>query len=271
MGNLLVRGQTQDFSRYPAFGRRVARLWRALVGTVLLSAATAAYADNPGYDRPGIGFTPAVLGAGQVTWEQGLADWSRDRAGGVSSTQTSADSLLRMGLGGPFELQLGGSPYARVRSGSRLEEGHGDSSLGLKFAPAAHGPLSWGLLASVEFNDGAPAFRADQRQYLLGAQLNLQLDARDALGVYLEDVRAGGTDRATLALGESFALRPDLSVYAEAAWLQVPGRGDGSLAGAGLAWQATPRIQFDAGLDRRLGGAAPRWQANLGVSVYFGR
>jgi len=237
----------------------------------LCTASAGAHAGNPGYDRPGIGFTPAVLAPGDVTWELGLPDASGDRSGGVSSTQYSADSLLRIGLGGPLELQLGGSPYNRTRSAGQLDEGHGDSSLGFKFAPAASGPLSWGLLGSVEFNDGAPAFRADHRQYLAGAQFNLQLDARNALGLYLEDVHAGRSDRSTLALGENFALRPGLGLYAETAWLRVPDRGGGSLAGAGLAWQATPRVQFDAGLDRRLAGAAPRWLANLGVSIYFGR
>jgi hypothetical protein len=234
-------------------------------------AVAGAHADNPGYDRPGIGFTPAVLGAGQVTWEQGLPDWSLDRVDGVASRQASIDTLLRVGLGGPLELQLGAVPYARLRSGDQSDDGHGDSSLGLKFAPSAEGPFNWGLLASVEFNDGSPALRADRRQYLLGAQFNLQLDARNALGLYLEEVRAGRTNRPTIALGEGFALRPDLNVYTEAAWLRMPGRGSGSLAGAGIAWQATPRVQWDVGLDRRFAGAAPRWLANLGVSVYFGR
>lgn len=212
-----------------------------------------------------------MLAAGQVTWEQGLPDWSLDRADGLASRQASLDSLLRVGLGGPLELQLGTAPYAHLRSDGRGADGHGDSSLGLKFAPAPRGRLSWGLLASMEFNDGSPALRADRRQYLLGAQLNLQLDTRNALGLYVEDVRAGGTDRSTLALGEGFALRPDLNFYTEAAWLRTPGRGSGSLAGAGIAWQATPRVQWDIGLDRHLAGAAPRWLANLGVSVYFGR
>ena len=45
----------------------------------------------------------------------------------------------------------------------------------------------------------------------------------------------------------------------------------GMIAGGGLAWMITPRVQLDAGLDRRLGGAAPEWQTNLGVSIYFGR
>lgn len=242
----------------------------------MLIATGLARADNPGFDRPGMGFTPAVLGAGEFTWEQGLPDWTVDRQDGSRVAQYSADTLLRLGLGGPFELQLGSSPYNRLRIDApdrhATRVGRGDSTLGLKFAPCPPGQaVSWGLLGSVELTDGERAFRADRRQYLLGAQLNVQLDARNALGVYLEDVRAGGSDRRTLALGESFALRPDLSAYVEAAWLHVPQRGAGSLAGTGLAWLVTPRVQLDAGVDRRLGGIASRWQANLGMSIYFGR
>lgn len=243
----------------------------ALSIVYLVAGSGAARADNPGYDRPGIGFTPMVLGAGQFTWEQGLPDWTVDRADGSRSIQYSADTLLRMGLGGPFELQVGGSAYNRADNGGRVDSGRGDSSVGLKFAPTPGDRFGWGLLASVEATDGAPEFRSERRQYLLGAQFNLQLDSKNALGLYLEDVRGAASDRATLALGESLAIRTDLSLYAEAAWLRVPARGVGSLAGAGLAWQASSRVQLDIGLDRGLEGAAPRWQGNLGVAVYFGR
>ena len=230
-----------------------------------------AHAENPGYDRPGIGFTPVVLGAGQFTWEQGLIDWSFDRVDGAASTQYSPDTLLRLGLGGPFELQVGGTAYNRAYSDGRVDTGHGDTSVGLKFAPAAGDRLSWGLLASMETTDGAPAFRAGRPQYLLGAQFNLQLDAKQALGLYLEDVHAGSSDRSMLALGDSLAMQHDLSLYVETAWLHEPARGSGCLAGAGLAWQASTRVQWDIGVDRGFGGGATRWQGNLGVSVYFGR
>lgn len=237
----------------------------------MLAACAPACADNPGYDRPGIGFTPAVLDAGEVTWEQGLPDWSLDRQDGQRIRQYSADTLLRVGLGGPFELQLAGSPYNELVTGPQRREGHGDSSLGIKVAPHANGVLSWGLLASAEFNDGAAALRNAQRRYLLGAQFNLALGPRQSLGGYLEQVVAPGGSQSTLALNDSIALRDDLAAYVEAAWQHLPARGDGTLLGAGLAWQANRRVQLDAGLDRRLSGAALRWQANLGVSVFFGR
>jgi hypothetical protein len=50
----------------------------------------------------------------------------------------------------------------------------------------------------------------------------------------------------------------------------MPGQGSGTVAGAGLGWLITPRVQFDAGFDRRLDGAVPDWQTNLGVAIYFG-
>lgn len=266
-----------DFTPYarvrPA-GARVVCI--AMLALGWLGAAPLARADNPGYDRPGIGFTPTVLGAGQVTLEQGLPDWSRDRRNGVSTSQYSADSLLRVGLGGPLELQLGGSLYNQLlvtgTRGRHAGHGQGDSSIGLKLAlPSTQPSFSWGVLGSVEFTDGARDFRNDRRQYLLAAQFNFQVDARNALGAYLQDVRAGGSDSTELAFSDNLSLTPTLVGYAEVAQLRVARRGAGSLAGAGLAWLVTPRVQLDAGFDHRLGGVAPQWQANLGASIYFGR
>lgn len=266
-----------DFTPY-AQARRAVLPWACLGLLTLgwLGIVPLACADNPGYDRPGIGFTPVVLDAGEVTLEQGLPDWSRDRRDGSSATQYSADTLLRIGIDGPLELQLGSSPYNHLLladAGSRYaSHGRGDSSIGLKLAlPSSHPAFSWGLLGSVELTDGSADFRSERRQYLGAAQINVQLDARNALGVYLQDVRAGGADSTELALSDSLTLAPTLMGYAEVARLQVPQRGTGSLVGAGLAWLVTPRVQLDAGFDRRLGGSAPQWQANLGASVYFGR
>jgi hypothetical protein len=234
-----------------------------------------AHADNPGYDRPGLGFTPAVLGAGDVTIEQGLPDWTRLRQGGLIQSQYSADSLLRLGLGGPVELQVSGSPWNDLRQRgdgiSSHSRGHGDTQLGLKFAlPPAGNAFSWGLLGSIEFTDGAKDFRSDQRQYLLGAQFNLQANQRNSLGAYLEDVRSGGRDSTTLALSDNYALTQTLAVYAEAALLHPSGQASGTVAGAGVAWMLDRRVQFDMGFDHHLRGTAAEWQGNLGVAVWFG-
>lgn len=254
-----------DFSRYHAL-RRVA----AAVAIALCIAGPAHADDNPGYDRPGLGFTPAVLQAGDVTWEQGLPDWNRAEGG---SSQYTADSLLRLGLGGPLELQLGTS-YNRLYpnpAGTGASYGRGDSSVAVKFALPAAGAFSWGLLGSVEFTDGARDFRNDRRQYLLGADFNWQLDSRNALGMYLQDVRAGGRDSSLLAFNASHALTSTLNGYVEVAEQHDADTGAGSMAGAGLAWQVTPRVQLDGSIRHRLAGHADTWEAGLGVSMYFGR
>lgn len=232
-----------------------------------MTSAVNAYAgDNPGYDRPGLGFAPAALQAGDITWEQGLPDWSR----GDGASLHTADALLRLGLGGPFELQLGTS-YNRLSAAARHASGRGDSSLGLKFALPASGDFSWGLLGSVTFTDGARDFRGDGRQYLLGAAFNWRLDARDSLGAYLENVRSNGRDDHLVALNAGRALSDAFGVYVEAAWQHAADAGNGSMAGAGATWQATSRVQLDASFRHRLGGAADTWQAGFGVSVFFGR
>jgi hypothetical protein len=141
----------------------------------------------------------------------------------------------------------------------------------VKFALPAHGNFSWGLLGSVEFTDGARDFRNPSRQYLLGAAFNWQLDPRNSAALYLEDVRSGGQDSRQLAINDGYAFTHTLTGYAEFGVMDIAGSGHGSRAGAGVAWMLTPRVQLDASMRHRLGGAAPQWEAGLGVSVYFGR
>jgi hypothetical protein len=269
-----------DFSRYrdpnPRLTQRRRRgLCFSAAFTLGWLVSMPALAENPGYDRPGYGFTPVVLGAGDVTLEQGLGDWNVDRQDGIRSSLFTADSLLRVGIGGPLELQLGGSPFNYLKqTGSGTDfssHGHGDSNLAIKLAlPSSNQAFTWGLLGSVEFTDGAKAFRNDSRQYLFGAQFNYQVDERNQLGAYLQDVRAGGNDSTTIALSDNVALTKTLTAYVEAALLHMAGQASGTVAGGGLAWVVSPRVQLDAGFDRRLGGAAPEWQVNFGASIYFG-
>lgn len=234
----------------------------ALCGLLI---AAAAHAGNPGYDRPGIGFTPAVLQAGDVTWEQGLPDWSSNDGASLYT----ADALLRLGIGGPFELQFGSS-YNHLSASGISASGRGSSSLGIKFALPASGKLSWGLLGSVTFTDGAREFRNDARQYLLGAALNWQLDARNSAGAYIE-ADHGASDGGLVAFNLGHAFNDAFAGYVEAGWQHFSGAGDGSMAGAGITWMATPRVQLDASFRHRLGGSADDWDADFGLSIFFGR
>lgn len=271
-----------DFNRYRSHNRdeprRIGQRWLLAPAVLLgwLCAITPALANNPGYDRPGYGFTPVVLGAGDITWEQGLPDWGQTKQNGMTNSQYSADSLLRIGVGGPLEIQLGSSPWNALRQaghdGVTRSHGHGDSSIGLKLAlPAASSSFSWGLLSSVEFTDGAEAFRADRRQFLIGAQFNWQANEHNQLGLYLQDIRSGGQDSTTLAINDNYSFSQTLALYVEVVELHASQQQNGTLAGSGLTWMINPRVQLDVGFDHRLAGVASSWQTNIGVSVYLGR
>ena len=78
-----------DFSRYRDTSRCRSqhahrRMRMAVLAMLTSSLALPALAGNPGYDRPGYGFTPVVLGTGDITIEQGLPDWSRSRQNGIT-------------------------------------------------------------------------------------------------------------------------------------------------------------------------------------------
>lgn len=235
-----------------------------------------AWADNPGYDRPGLGFTPVVLNAGDATLEQGLPTWTRDQGKGSVQSQYTTDSLLRLGVGGPFEAQLGTSPFNAVHNtGPGVDSwshGRGDTVLALKFAPCkADAALTWGLLGSVELTDGSPAVRNDHKTYLLGADLNWQLSDQDGVGGYLEQARNDHDHRTTAALNESHLLGGTVVGYVELAGVRETGVGSGAEAGAGLAWLVNHRVQLDGGLRGRVAGHAQQWMVSLGVSVFLGR
>ena len=63
---------------------------------------------------PGAGFATNVLPAGGFALEQGLPTFTHERQSGLTDNQYTADSLVRIGLGGPAELQLGGSLWNRL-------------------------------------------------------------------------------------------------------------------------------------------------------------
>jgi len=246
-----------------------------LFALVCASAASPALADNPGYNRPGLSFSPSVLDLGDVTLEQGLPDWTRGRDDGVTSSTYTADTSLRIGLGHQLEVELGDSFYNHLHmSGDGDNEsstGRGDSSVALKYAlPSPFKQLTWGLLGSMEFTDGKPAFRNDDKTYQLGMAANWQLDDKNTLGGYINDSRMGGRDSDTFSINENHALTSQLSVYVEFAVEHDPDNGNGTLAGGGLAWAFTPNVQLDASVRHRISGYANDWEAGLGASVYFG-
>ncbi|MDR2188532.1 MAG: transporter [Azonexus sp.] len=243
------------------------RLKPGLLGFLAALASAPALADevnnNPGHDRPGLGFSPAVLQAGDFSLEQGLPGWSR--SGGVSTY--SADTLLRLGLGHALEAQFS-TGWNRVRDAGVTTDGRYGTALALKFAQSVDN-ISWGLLGSVQFTDGDKAFRAEQTTYALGTTVSWQRTDHHAIGIHAAATH-GATDDQLLAVNTSYALSDTVGVYVEAAGQHLGGIGNGSMAGGGFTWQVTPRVQLDIGFRHRLGGHADTWQGGAGFAIYFG-
>lgn len=250
-----------------AFYRRRCLYGPVLAAVLGLAATGAAHAgDNPGYDRPGIGFTPSVLAAGDLMWEQGLPDWSH---AGEADVYT-ADTLVRVGLGGAFELQLGSS-YNYATTPDWSESGRGSSSVGLKFALPSSGPLSWGVLGSVTLTDGDKLFANQKRNYLLGVAANYQLNRDNALGAYVESTHNDFGNTQTVAVNAGHAFSASVGAYVEVAWMDFGRTPDSvSMAGAGITWTPTPNVQLDASFRQSLDSDVDQWQAGLGFAIFFG-
>ena len=260
-----------DFSRSGPWHRT-----SALLALGLACAMPVLADDEPGFDRPGLGFSTNPMNAGQFGYEQGLPDWSLNKDASVTSRLSTFDSLLRLGVGSGLELQLGGSPYNSLRQTgagpAQTSRGHGDSSLGLKWAPHTGSDVwDWGLLGTVEFNDGAPDFRSEQRVYTLGLVVDQKLSDKADVSYFAQWQRSAGKDNYLLAPDYNYQVNDLFGFYVEAAMLRDANHRYGSQAGCGITFAPLPRLQFDSWIRHRLGGRAAEWEAGLGVAMYFGR
>lgn len=239
----------------------------------LLVCAQPCLADAPPFDRPGIGFASAVLPVGSFDWEQGLPDLQRDSSGGVTSTTYTADTLFRFGLTSTLELQVLGSPWNRTTihaPGFRTHvDGAGDTAIGLKWAP----PLAskqWTLafLGMASFDTGSVAFTNGHTVASLGAAATRDLGDGRSLEFYGNDDHGGGTDTWTLSANYGFPIRGNFSGYVEAA-RATGGGASSSLAGGGLIWLLSERVQFDLYADGGLTRSSPDLLAGFGVSFFW--
>lgn len=250
----------------------------ALVALALLATSTAALADPPDFDRPGAGFATTVLPAGTLALEQGLPTYERQRQDGYLDRTYTADSLVRIGLGGPVELQLAGSAWNRLEErgmGSRRHAvGHGDTSVGVKWAPSGSGEagdFSWAALGSVSFDNGDSDFGNGAREVSLGTTLQWKPDEQHQNTLYADVDRLKGRNSWTLAptFGRKFG--DNLMAYLEADAIHDVDDGNELQAGGGLAYTIGDHVQLDAYALHRIGGHGPSVVAGVGVSMFFGK
>jgi len=248
----------------------------ALVAFLLLTP-TIALADPPDFDRPGAGFATSVLPAGTFALEQGLPSYERQRADGFLDRTYTADSVLRIGTGGPVEFQLGGSAWNRLEErgqGSRRHAtGHGDTSVAMKYAPAgsnADGAFTWAALGEVTFANGDEDFGNGAKQYSLGTTMQWKPSDAQQNTLYANLDRLKGRNTWTLAPTFGRKIGENWTAYVEADAIHDADDGNELQAGGGVAYDIGDHLQLDAYALHRIAGHGPSVIASLGVSVFFG-
>lgn len=254
-------------------------------GWVLLAATglwvcSPAYADEAeaevGFDRPGIGFSTSIMPANMVAVEVGLPDFSYSKQKVAGQTQRDSlyqtDMLLRTGLGGNAELQLGwaGAMWSRGKSAgkTRHESGYGDTSLGLKVAvPVPVQSFSLAFLAGSTLTTGDTSFGADKRTASFGATLDYQLNDRMSAALYGNVDRYDGDNTWTLSPSVSINLTDRLATFAEYGYSKSKGQPQQSVLGGGLTFMLCPRVQLDISADLGLNQQAADVQGGIGISV----
>jgi hypothetical protein len=249
-----------------------------IVATLLCLASAPAFADPPDFDRPGAGFATSVLPVGTLALEQGLPTYERQRQDGLLDKTYTADSLIRIGLGGPAELQVGGSAWNRLEESGggtrRHAVGHGDTSVGLKIAPggsADSGSFSWAALGQLTFANGDEDFGNGAKEYTLGAtgQWKPNDTWQGTLFANVDHLKGGNTW--TLAPTFGRKLGEHWLAYVETDAIHDVEDGNELQAGGGVAYTIGDHTQLDAYALHRVGTHGPSVVAGFGLSVFFGR
>jgi hypothetical protein len=248
-----------------------------LAASAFLLFSTPAFADPPDFDRPGAGFATTVLPVGTLALEQGLPTYQRQREDGYLDRTYTADSLIRIGVGGPLELQVAGSAWNRLEErgmGDRRHAlGHGDTSVGMKWSSVGSGDagsFSWAALGKVTFDNGDEDFGNGAREVSLGSTMQWKPDDSHQNTLYANLDRLKGRNTWTVAptFGRQFGT--SLIAYVETDMIHDAQDGNELQAGGGIAYDIGDHLQLDAYALHRIGRHGPSVVAGLGVSMFFG-
>jgi len=247
------------------------------VAVLLVAAVGSARADDspvPGFDRPGLGFSTDTVKPRGVALELGFPTYERAHDASGTSREVTSSVLLRTGLTQAMELQVQASPWNRHRittagAAAATDEGRGDTAVSLKWAgPGSTETTSWALRASAVVDTGRSSF-SDGRQYALAASVEDQLSDRWTVAFYASHQRGAGSHSSTWSPSVSFEATERFGIFVEAGFTATSDEPHEAVAGAGVTWALTPRIQFDASFDAGLDEKSPDLQAGLGVSIFL--
>jgi hypothetical protein len=263
---------------------------RRWLAAALLAAAPALAQEEPRFcpNRPDLGASACTTRPGQVLVEGSLVDWTRSEDAASREDQVlAADLLVRVGLAESAELQLGWTPYGRVRERDKTtgrvttREGTGDVRIAVRRHLLGANGDGDGLAVALEPFVTLPVGRAPvgDSDWSAGVVLPVSYALSDRWDLAFTGEAAATPDEdgrrrfawgATLGLGR--AITEQVGAVAE---LSVNREGGPATArtevvtALSLAWQPRPGLQLDvlgvAGLNR----VAPDFRLQLGGAILF--
>lgn len=259
--------------------------WLILPGILLMTAPAAARDLCP--DRPGLGTPACTLDPGRVQIEIGMMDWTLDRQpGSRTDTIIAGDTLLRIGIDGRTEAQIGWTAFGYVRTRDRLtgaidrSDGTGDATLAIRRSlahPDGSG-LSIAVQPYVTLPTGGSAIGAGDWgagliapvSYDLSGGLQLALTPQIAAAV-----DSDGDGRHLLygsVVGLGFDLSDGVGATVELAAYRdrdPAGHSTQALAGLSIGWQPGDDTQFDVGTNIGLNRDTPDIELYFGITRRF--
>ena len=251
----------------------------ALVATSLPCAFAHAGDDTIATDRPDFVESSDVVGHGRFQLETGLTA-DRHAQDGLTVRTLTTPTLFRLGIGDTTELRLETDGWTRVRSSdTSTVHGWSDLSLGIKWhvldgAGATPG-VAW--LLHVDTPSGSRELRGDGLRPSLRAAIEWDLPQDFSLGVmpglYVDRSPAGKRYTGAIlaaTLGKEWS--PRWHSFLEIAGQQLASKRNGGSVvtlDTGLAFVATPTLQFDVEVSRGLSDAAPDLESGVGMAIKF--
>jgi hypothetical protein len=236
-------------------------------------------------DRPGLSTPTCTVPAGMIQVETTIADWIKDRSGGVRTEElTVGETAFKYGVTDRLHIELSLVPYTRVRTrdGDEREtlSGFGDMGIAAKYKvtgddapvqlalypfvkiptakrPVGNGEIEGGILIPIGY-----AIPGSNLSLVLGPELALVAD-EDGSGHHLAMAQV---------VGIGFPLAPRLSASAEilGSWDWDPaGTVRQYTAGMSAAYLLSNDVQIDAGVNLGLNRATSDVEIYSGVAFRF--
>jgi hypothetical protein len=238
-------------------------------------------------DRPGLDTPACTVDQGHLIVESGIADWSLDR----DSTQrtdnfTFGDPLLRYGVTGTTEVQLGWTALGTVRTHDRIagsvtrSSGVGDMTVAVRhnlsnpdgsgFAvavmPYASLPTGGRTIGAGTWGAGLIVPLSYSLNDTLGLSLTPEIDAAPDSDRRGRHLAYSGTIGLTATLAKSLTSALEFQAMRDD---DPSEHATQALASLSFAWQPRANLQLDIGAVAGLNHASPDAELYMGIARRF--